>query len=60
MKSIYGITIHELEEFLLSIDEKKYRAAQIMDWLYVKRIDSFENDKQVVYNRQITKSSRTR
>ena len=42
MKSIYGLTIHELEEFLKSIDEKKYHATQIMDWLYVKKVDAFD------------------
>ncbi len=41
MKSIYGITIDELETFLKDNNEKKYRALQIMDWLYVKRVDSF-------------------
>ena len=41
MKSIYGITIDELEVFLKENNEKKYRALQIMDWLYVKRVDSF-------------------
>ena len=41
MKSIYGITIDELEIFLKDNNEKKYRANQIMDWLYVKRVDSF-------------------
>ena len=35
------MTIDKLEEFLLSSNEKKYHATQIMDWLYVKRIDSF-------------------
>ena len=41
MKSIYSLEINELEEFLLSCNEKKYRASQIMDWLYIKRVDAF-------------------
>ena len=41
MKSIYGITINELEEFLQENNEKKFRATQIIDWLYVKRVSSF-------------------
>ena len=41
MKSIYDLTIDEIEEFLLNNNEKKYRASQIMDWLYVKRIGAF-------------------
>ena len=42
MKSIYDITINELEDFLLNLNEKKFHATQIMDWLYVKRINSFD------------------
>ena len=41
MKSIFELTIDELESFLKEHDEKKYRAIQIMDWLYIKRVDSF-------------------
>jgi len=43
MKSIYSITIGELEEFLQDNNEKKFHATQIIDWLYVKRIDSFDS-----------------
>ena len=35
------MTIHDLEEFLLSNNEKKFHATQIIDWLYVKRVSSF-------------------
>ena len=42
MKSIYGVTISEFEEFLLSNNEKKYHITQIIDWLYVKRVNSFD------------------
>ena len=41
MKSIYSMTIHDLETFLLDNNEKKYRASQIMDWLYIKRVNTF-------------------
>jgi len=41
MKSIYSMTINDLENFLLSKNQKKYRASQIMDWLYIKRVKSF-------------------
>ena len=41
MESIYNITINELEDFLINNNEKKYRASQIMDWLYIKRVNSF-------------------
>ena len=42
MKSIYGITIEDLEEYFLSIGEKKFKALQVYSWLYDKKINSFE------------------
>ena len=42
MKSIYSTSVLELEEFLLMNNEKKYHATQIIDWLYVKRVNSFD------------------
>ena len=42
MESIYGLTINDLENFLIDHNEKKYRASQIMDWLYIKRVDTFD------------------
>lgn len=41
MKSIYSMSIGDLESFLLSKNIKKYRASQIIDWLYIKRVNSF-------------------
>jgi 23S rRNA (adenine2503-C2)-methyltransferase len=41
MKSIYSVKLSELEDFLLNNNEKKFRATQIIDWLYVKRVNSF-------------------
>ena len=41
MRSIYDLTIDDIETFLLNFNEKKYRATQIMDWLYVKRVNTF-------------------
>ncbi len=45
MESIYGVTILDLENFLVSNNDKKYRASQIMDWLYIKRVNSLCNNK---------------
>lgn len=39
---IYDYTRLELEEYFLSIGEKKFRAQQIWEWLYTKRVNSFE------------------
>ena len=43
MKSIYSMTYSDLEDYFININEKKYRARQLYDWLYVKRINSFDN-----------------
>ena len=42
MKSIYSTTVSELETFLLDNEEKKFHTTQIIDWLYVKRVDNFQ------------------
>jgi len=42
MESIYNLNIEDLENYLLKNSYKKYRAIQIMEWLYEKRVDSFE------------------
>ncbi|WP_010630754.1 23S rRNA (adenine(2503)-C(2))-methyltransferase RlmN [Sporolactobacillus vineae] len=41
-QSIYGLTKDQLTSWLIRRGEKKFRAAQIWDWLYVKRAGSFE------------------
>ena len=38
MRSIYGVTYQQLEEFLIANGEKKYRASQIFTWLYEKNV----------------------
>ena len=42
MKNIYNLTIEELEEYFLSIGEKKFKAIQLYSWLYEKRVKSFD------------------
>ena len=42
MKSIYGMTMEKLEEYFLSLGEKKFKATQIYEWIYQKRIKSFD------------------
>lgn len=41
MKNIYGMTVEKLENYFLSIGQKKFKAVQVYEWLYDKRIDSF-------------------
>lgn len=43
MKNIYGIKRTDLEEYFLSIGEKKFKALQVFEWLYDKRITSFSD-----------------
>lgn len=42
MKNIYNFTYEELEEYFLGIGEKKFKASQIYDWLYKKKVNSFD------------------
>ncbi|KOO40696.1 23S rRNA (adenine(2503)-C(2))-methyltransferase RlmN [Priestia koreensis] len=41
--SIYSYQLHELENWLVENGEKKFRGKQIYDWLYTKRVTSFED-----------------
>lgn len=40
--SIYTLQLHELKNWLKENNEKAFRAEQIFDWLYIKRVSSFE------------------
>ena len=42
MKSIYGLTLEEMEQFFLEHDSKKFHALQLFTWLYEKRVESYE------------------
>jgi 23S rRNA (adenine2503-C2)-methyltransferase len=41
--SIYSLQVQEIKEWLTNNGEKPFRAEQIYDWLYKKRISSFED-----------------
>lgn len=41
MKNIYGLTRKKLEDELISVGEKPFRATQIFEWLYKKQAVSF-------------------
>lgn len=45
--SIYSLTFHELSDWIVERGEKKFRAKQIWDWLYKKRIRNFQAMKNV-------------
>ncbi len=40
--NIYSATLEDLEHYFESIDEKKFKAIQVYDWLYKKRVKSFK------------------
>lgn len=42
MKNIYDLTLDELIEFFLTHNEKKFKAEQVFEWLYRKRVKSFD------------------
>ncbi|SDC32625.1 23S rRNA m(2)A-2503 methyltransferase [Pelagirhabdus alkalitolerans] len=41
-KSIYGLTKKQLSDWFVSQNDKKFRATQVWDWLYVKRVKTFD------------------
>ncbi|KZZ82893.1 23S rRNA (adenine(2503)-C(2))-methyltransferase RlmN [Bacillus sp. SJS] len=40
--SIYSLELHEIKTWLEENGEKAFRAQQIFDWLFIKRVTSFE------------------
>ena len=40
--NIYNYTINQLEQYFLNKNEKKFKATQIFEWLYQKRVASFD------------------
>lgn len=47
MKNIYGITFEELENYFLEKNDKKFKAVQVFDWVYKKRVKSFNEMRNV-------------
>ena len=54
MQNIYGYSIEDLEKYFESIGEKKFKATQVFEWLYKKRVTSF-NDMTNIKKDVITK-----
>ena len=40
--NIYGQTLEKLENYFENIGEKKFKATQVYDWLYKKRVENFD------------------
>ena len=47
MKNIYGVTIKELEKYFEEKKEGKFKATQVFEWLYKKRVKSFDEMRNV-------------
>lgn len=47
MESIYNKTKEELENYFISLNEKSFKATQVYEWLYDKRISSFSDMSNV-------------
>ena len=45
--NIYGITFEELEKYFLDRNDKKFKATQVFDWVYKKRINGFDEMRNV-------------
>ena len=42
MRNIYGISLEELEQYFVGLGYQKFKATQVFEWLYKKRVSSFE------------------
>lgn len=47
MKNIYDMTLNDLELYFESKNQKKFKATQVFEWLYKKRISSFDDMRNV-------------
>ena len=50
MYSIYDFTKEKLENFFLENNEKKFKATQVYEWLYKKRINNFDEMRNISKN----------
>ena len=42
MNNIYNLNLNDLEDYFVSINEKKFKGSQVFDWLYRKKVSSFD------------------
>ena len=47
MTNLYGLEISKLEELMLSLGQKKYRATQLFSWIYEKKAKTFDEMSDV-------------
>ena len=41
-ESIYSLRLEELQDWIVANGEKKFRAAQVFEWLYIKRVKTYD------------------
>ena len=54
MRNLLSMTMENLEEYFLSIGEKKFKASQVFEWLYLHKeynIDNYSNIKKEIRDR---------
>lgn len=42
MENVYNLTLQDWEEYFVNKGEKKFKGSQVFDWLYRKRVSSFD------------------
>lgn len=47
MENIYNYTLEKLEDYFTKNNEKKFKATQVFEWIYKKRIKSFDEMSNV-------------
>lgn len=50
MRSIYELSIKDFEQYFLEMNEKKFKAIQIFEWLYRKKVKSFDEMTNIKNN----------
>ncbi|MBR3363084.1 MAG: 23S rRNA (adenine(2503)-C(2))-methyltransferase RlmN [Bacilli bacterium] len=48
--NIFNLSMEDLENYFLNIGEKKFKAVQVYDWLYKKRVNSFDKMTNIKKN----------
>ena len=60
MKSLYNYTLQQLQEEMVSLGQKAYRATQIFSWLYQKRVKNIDDMSDISASfREILKENYT-
>lgn len=50
MQSIYGMTVEMLEDYFISINDKKFRTVQVYEALYKKRVNNIDDAPNIPTN----------